>query len=192
VAGRNKTNRARRREFFLGNDVFPIMRFLLALLLVSTLAGCAASEPQGQTQSQSQSSSTQEADVMDPMDPMDPMESETEESAQAEGTESSSTSSSGATKSPTATASPSPTSTQTQSGYTLADVAKRNTPSECWVAIDGNVYDLTAWISQHPGGSGSIRTLCGTDGTSQFLSKHGGEARPSSTLDRYLLGPLVG
>ena len=186
---RDKTNRARPREFFLGNNVFPFMRFLLAILLVSTLAGCAASEPQGQSQNQSQSSSTQEADAMDPMDPM---ETETEESAQAEGTESSSTSSSGATKSPTATASPSPTSTQTPSGYTLAEVAKRNTPSDCWVAIDGNVYDLTAWISQHPGGSGSIRSLCGTDGTSQFLSKHGGEARPSSTLDRYLLGPLVG
>lgn len=74
----------------------------------------------------------------------------------------------------------------------MADVAKRNTQAECWVVIDNRVYDLTDWIRQHPGGSGSIRSLCGTDGTSQFTSQHGGAGRPTSTLNGYYLGPLAG
>ena len=86
---------------------------------------------------------------------------------------------------------PSPTPTQEQaSGITMADVAARDSAAECWVAIDGNVYDLTAWARSHPGGRGAILNLCGTDGTTQFLSQHGGQATPSATLDDYYLGPL--
>ena len=92
--------------------------------------------------------------------------------------------------------SPSPSPTQTQApepeivGYTLAQVAEKNSSADCWVAIDGGVYDLTMWIRSHPGGSGAITQLCGTDGTSQFLGMHGGQARPASTLDGYYIGPL--
>jgi len=91
--------------------------------------------------------------------------------------------------SPTPTASPSPTETA-EPGFTLAEVSTRNTASECWVAISGNVYDLTRWIAQHPGGSSAIIQLCGTDGTRAFTSQHGGQSNPTSTLARYLIGPL--
>src|SRR5882724_3561566 len=40
--------------------------------------------------------------------------------------------------------------------YTLADVARHRTQSSCWTTIDGNVYDLTSWIPQHPGGEAAI------------------------------------
>jgi cytochrome b involved in lipid metabolism len=95
-----------------------------------------------------------------------------------------------------ASPSPTPTATKTQApepevvGYTLAEVAQKNTSADCWVAIDGGVYDLTMWIRSHPGGSGAITQLCGKDGTSQFLSMHGGQSRPASTLDSYYIGPL--
>ena len=95
------------------------------------------------------------------------------------------------TASPTPTASPSPTPTETaEPGFTLAEVSTRNTASECWVAISGNVYDLTRWIAQHPGGSSAITQLCGTDGTRAFTSQHGGQSNPTSTLAGYLIGPL--
>ena len=94
----------------------------------------------------------------------------------------------------TATETPTPTPTPTQEpevvGYTLAEVAQKNSAAECWVAIDGAVYNLTLWIRSHPGGSAAITQLCGTDGTAEFLGKHGGQSRPSSTLDGYLIGPL--
>ncbi len=164
------------------------MRILLPLILLLGLAGCSAS-----TEPEAMSTSSVEAEpqASATMDPMDPMESEPAETSTETETASPSPTAS-PTQSPTQTASASPSPTQTSAALTLAEVAKRNTQSECWVAIDGNVYDLTEWIRQHPGGSGAIRSLCGTDGTDQFLSQHGGESRPSSTLDRYYIGPLAG
>ena len=87
---------------------------------------------------------------------------------------------------------PSPTAEETFQGYTLAEVSQRDSAAECWVAIDGGVYDLTEWIRSHPGGSGAILNLCGKDGTTSFTSQHGGQSRPSSTLDGYYLAPLIG
>ena len=93
---------------------------------------------------------------------------------------------------PTQTAEPTQDPEESVNGFTLAQVSERNSAAECWVAIDGGVYDLTQWIRSHPGGSGAILNLCGKDGTSSFTSQHGGQARPSSTLDGYYLAPLVG
>ena len=93
---------------------------------------------------------------------------------------------------PTQTAEPTQEPEESVNGFTLAQVSERNSAAECWVAIDGGVYDLTQWIRSHPGGSGAILNLCGKDGTSSFTSQHGGQARPSSTLDGYYLAPLVG
>jgi len=76
-------------------------------------------------------------------------------------------------------------------GYTMARVKANAKSSSCWTAINGNVYDLTAWIKAHPGGEGSIISLCGTDGTQDFLAMHRGQSKPESRLASYLLGPLT-
>lgn len=76
------------------------------------------------------------------------------------------------------------------SGYTMEEVAKHNTAESCWVAVNGNAYDLTEWIANHPGGSQAIESMCGTDGTSAFERKHGGEEDPAAALERYRLGPI--
>ena len=69
-------------------------------------------------------------------------------------------------------------------------VAANNSEESCWAIIDDNVYDLTNWISSHPGGSSRILGLCGTDGTSQFQGQHGGSTSAQSTLEGYLLGAV--
>ena len=95
-----------------------------------------------------------------------------------------------ATPTPTVTATPTPTPTPTVAGYTMAQVRANNSARSCWTAIDGFVYDLTRWINSHPGGSGAILFLCGTDGTSAFKAQHDNQSRPAIRLDGYRIGPL--
>ena len=37
--------------------------------------------------------------------------------------------------------------------YSLAEVARHNRPSDLWLVIDGDVYDLTDFAEMHPGPS---------------------------------------
>ena len=72
----------------------------------------------------------------------------------------------------------------------LETVALNDSEDSCWAVINGNVYDLTDWISSHPGGASRIIGLCGIDGTSQFEGQHGGSAAAESALAGYLLGAI--
>ena len=97
-----------------------------------------------------------------------------------------------ATPTPTASSTPAPTPvvTPTPTGYTMAQVKANNTAKSCWSVIDGYVYNLTNWINSHPGGSGAILFLCGTDGTNAFKAQHENQSKPAVRLDNYRLGPL--
>ena len=95
-----------------------------------------------------------------------------------------------ATPTPTPTVLATPTPTPTLAGYTMTQVRANNTAKSCWTAIDGYVYNLTSWINSHPGGSGAILFLCGTDGTNAFKAQHENQTRPAIRLDGYRLGPL--
>jgi len=75
--------------------------------------------------------------------------------------------------------------------YTMAQVSANKSAAKCWSVINGNVYDLTAWINAHPGGAGAIISLCGSDGTQDFLAMHRGQSKPESRLSAFLLGPLA-
>ena len=90
-----------------------------------------------------------------------------------------------------ATTTATPTPSATTSGYTMAQVAANNSAKSCWAVIEGSVYNLTNWINSHPGGSGAIISLCGTEATSSFNAQHANQSRPSSRLSGYLLGPLA-
>lgn len=74
--------------------------------------------------------------------------------------------------------------------YTLIEIASHNTQTNCWSAINGNVYDLTSWVSRHPGGAAPIISLCGTDGSATFTDQHGNSKRPASALILLKIGAL--
>lgn len=80
--------------------------------------------------------------------------------------------------------------TEPTNTYSLVEVAKHNNEQSCWTAISGNVYDVTSWIGQHPGGERAILSLCRKDGTSAFTNKHGGQPRPEQELKNFLVGVL--
>jgi hypothetical protein len=88
-------------------------------------------------------------------------------------------------------ASAKPSASAAAAGYTMEKVKANASATSCWTVIKGNVYNLTAWINQHPGGSSSIKSLCGVDGSSAFAAQHKGESKPESRLAGYLLGPLT-
>ncbi|MEY4163120.1 MAG: hypothetical protein RLZZ79_72 [Actinomycetota bacterium] len=92
---------------------------------------------------------------------------------------------------PTPSPTPTPTPSATERSYTTAEVASRNNERSCWSIVNGNVYDLTNWIRQHPGGKDAILRICGVDGTARFTGQHGGSSSIANELKEYLIGKLA-
>lgn len=67
---------------------------------------------------------------------------------------------------------PPPAPTPTALIYNLVEVSKHNNANDCWVVIEGGVYNVTSYIPQHPGGPQTVIRSCGKDGTSIFNLKH--------------------
>jgi cytochrome b involved in lipid metabolism len=44
-------------------------------------------------------------------------------------------------------------------------VAKHTSADDCWVVLYGNVYDVTGFLPNHPGGAKIILKLAGKDAT---------------------------
>lgn len=78
----------------------------------------------------------------------------------------------------------------TDEPLTLAVVAQHDDSASCWAAIEGQVYDLTEWVTQHPGGADRILAICGTDATETFEGQHRGQAEPEEQLSRFAIGAL--
>ncbi len=75
--------------------------------------------------------------------------------------------------------------------YSATVVATHNSATSCWTIIDGNVYDLTKWIPQHPGGAAAIKQLCGKDGTALFHGQHDDAKRQADILATFKIGVLA-
>lgn len=86
--------------------------------------------------------------------------------------------------------SPSPSPSSTAITLNAALVAKHGTASDCWSIVNGNVYNLTAWIGLHAGGAGVIQGMCGIDGSAAFTGQHGTAPKPASKLALYLVGAV--
>lgn len=77
-----------------------------------------------------------------------------------------------------------------QEGIPLSEVAKHNTKDDLWVAVDGQVYNLTEFQKRHPGGAPILQKVAGTDATKQFLKFHPTDViRMLKNVEK--LGPLL-
>lgn len=77
---------------------------------------------------------------------------------------------------------------------TLAEVARHATASDCWMAIRGKVYDITAYIPEHPTSPRVVTRWCGKEATRAYETKGGRGEEHSEDADadlrKYLIGQL--
>lgn len=82
------------------------------------------------------------------------------------------------------------TQNQEQTGsqaFSISEVEQHDNEQNCWLAINGKVYDVAAFISGHPGGQ-AILEGCGKDATELFETRPMGSGTPHSENAHSLLG----
>ncbi|KAL2905358.1 Cytochrome b5 isoform A [Bienertia sinuspersici] len=73
--------------------------------------------------------------------------------------------------------------------FNMQEAAEHNTKDDCWVVIDGKVYDVTTYLDEHPGGDDVLLTATGKDATEDFEDAgHSQDAR--DLMEKYLVGEL--
>lgn len=71
----------------------------------------------------------------------------------------------------------------------LAELILHNSPEDCWIALHGEVYNITEFAKEHPGGSSLIHDLAGQDGTESFDGVH--SMTKLSLIESAKIGKLV-
>ncbi len=82
----------------------------------------------------------------------------------------------------------------TAEAITAEAVAAHASGDDCWVIIEGKVYDITAYIPQHPTPAAVLLPWCGRDATEGMRTKgYGRDHSPAAwgMLEPYLQGPLA-
>ncbi len=75
----------------------------------------------------------------------------------------------------------------------LVEISKHNKISDCWMSMEGSVYDITPFFGMHPGGNQIMEKYCGQDATRAYQTQdgHGNHsAYAQSLLKIYLIGLL--
>jgi L-lactate dehydrogenase (cytochrome) len=62
--------------------------------------------------------------------------------------------------------------TETKAPIHRDDVAKHNAAEDCWVVLNGQAYDMTDFLEDHPGGAGIIMKYAGRDASRAFNPIH--------------------
>jgi len=74
--------------------------------------------------------------------------------------------------------------------YSLAEIASYNTSQKAWVVIHNNIYDVTAFLNEHPGGEEVLLEQASKDATEAFEDVgHSTDAR--EMMKKFKVGELV-
>lgn len=74
--------------------------------------------------------------------------------------------------------------------FPVAEVMRHNTLEDCWIAIEGQVYDVSTFLRKHPGGAARIFRYAGSDATSAFRQIHTKLVLNTMKDEITYLGPL--
>ncbi|KAK9277382.1 hypothetical protein L1049_006925 [Liquidambar formosana] len=73
--------------------------------------------------------------------------------------------------------------------YTMQEASEHNTKDDCWVVIDGKVYDVTTYLDEHPGGDDVFIEVTGKDAADEFEDAgHSKSAR--ELMETFCIGEL--
>jgi cytochrome b involved in lipid metabolism len=75
--------------------------------------------------------------------------------------------------------------------FTAAEVEAHSTAADCWMIIDGKVYDVSKFLEDHPGGEEVLTELAGQDATEAF-DEIGHSPDAKELLKKFLVGELKG
>uniref|UniRef100_A0A2P2JH02 Cytochrome b5 isoform Cb5-D n=1 Tax=Rhizophora mucronata TaxID=61149 RepID=A0A2P2JH02_RHIMU len=71
----------------------------------------------------------------------------------------------------------------------MQEASQHNTKDDCWVVIDGKVYDVSSYMDEHPGGDDVLLAATGKDATDEFEDAgHSKTAR--ELMDSFFVGEL--
>ncbi|KAG4929042.1 hypothetical protein AAZX31_19G243800 [Glycine max] len=72
---------------------------------------------------------------------------------------------------------------------TFEEVAKHNNKKDCWIIINGKVYDITPFLDEHPGGDEVLLTSTGKDATIDFEDV-GHSDSAIEMMEKYFIGKV--
>ncbi|XP_057481613.1 cytochrome b5 [Actinidia eriantha] len=73
--------------------------------------------------------------------------------------------------------------------YTMQEASQHNSKDDCWVVIDGKVYDVSTYLEEHPGGDDVLLGATGKDATDEFEDAgHSKSAR--ELMETFCIGEL--
>ncbi|XP_038875836.1 cytochrome b5-like [Benincasa hispida] len=73
--------------------------------------------------------------------------------------------------------------------YSFDEVSKHNHHRDCWLIISGYVYDVTAFLPDHPGGEELLLLAVGRDATFDFKSV-GHSELAQEKMKKYRIGKI--
>lgn len=73
---------------------------------------------------------------------------------------------------------------------TAQEVAAHSSRESCWIIVHGNVYDVTDFLDDHPGGSKIILKYAGKDATKEYDPIHPPDAITTNLKPDKHLGPV--
>eukprot|EP01114_Cavostelium_apophysatum_P024096 TRINITY_DN932_c0_g1_i1.p1 TRINITY_DN932_c0_g1~~TRINITY_DN932_c0_g1_i1.p1 ORF type:complete len:441 (-),score=75.43 TRINITY_DN932_c0_g1_i1:60-1382(-) len=78
-------------------------------------------------------------------------------------------------------------STPPKKTFAWNEIHKHRSAEDCWIVVDGKVYDVTSWVDKHPGGD-LILQGAGREATPLFKSYHPTKVYP--VLQKYEIGEV--
>lgn len=81
---------------------------------------------------------------------------------------------------------------QSEGDISASELRKHNTVHDCWIALNGEVYDVTAFLQMHPGGVARLMEVAGGDATEKFYQIHSDSVFEKMKNNLIYIGKLKG